>query len=233
MKSITLQKLKKNFLFLLSAITIFSLNSCVKGEESSLNISSLSVIHASPGLPAIDFYYNGARINGDSIIAYGDTIPNKFFNSGTASIVVKKYISSTTYISTSIDLQSEKNHSFFVVGKPNEVTYLFTTDDLTAPASGKAKLRFINLSPDAANLSFKINSINLFGSMAFKSYSEFSPVDPGEQKIRIHDSVSGAILAEQNLNIEAGKIYTVWAKGLVSTTENDLALSMQVVGLQP
>lgn len=233
MKSITLQKLKKNFLFLLSAITIFSLNSCVKGEESSLNISSLSVIHASPGLPAIDFYYNGARINGDSIIAYGDTIPNKFFNSGTASIVVKKYISSTTYISTSIDLQSEKNHSFFVVGKPNEVTYLFTTDDLTAPASGKAKLRFINLSPDAANLSFKINSINLFGSMAFKSYSEFSPVDPGEQKISIHDSVSGAILAEQNLNIEAGKIYTVWAKGLVSTTENDLALSMQVVGLQP
>ncbi len=233
MKSITLQKLKKNFLFLLSAITIFSLNSCVKGEESSLNISSLSVIHASPGLPAIDFYYNGARINGDSIIAYGDTIPNKFFNSGTASIVVKKYISSTTYISTSIDLQSEKNHSFFVVGKPNEVTYLFTTDDLTAPASGKAKLRFINLSPDAANLSFKINSINLFGSMAFKSYSEFSPVDPGEQKISIHDSVSGAILAEQNLNIQAGKIYTVWAKGLVSTTENDLALSMQVVGLQP
>lgn len=233
MKSITLQKLKKSFLFLLSAITIFSLNSCVKGEESSLNISSLSVIHASPGLPAIDFYYNGARINGDSIIAYGDTIPNKFFNSGTASIVVKKYISSTTYISTSIDLQSEKNHSFFVVGKPNEVTYLFTTDDLTAPASGKAKLRFINLSPDAANLSFKINSINLFGSMAFKSYSEFSPVDPGEQKISIHDSVSGAILAEQNLNIQAGKIYTVWAKGLVSTTENDLALSMQVVGLQP
>lgn len=233
MKSITLQKLKKSFLFLLSAIIIFSLNSCVKGEESSLNISSLSVIHASPGLPAIDFYYNGARINGDSIIAYGDTIPNKFFNSGTASIVVKKYISSTTYISTSIDLQSEKNHSFFVVGKPNEVTYLFTTDDLTAPASGKAKLRFINLSPDAANLSFKINSINLFGSMAFKSYSEFSPVDPGEQKISIHDSVSGAILAEQNLNIEAGKIYTVWAKGLVSTTENDLALSMQVVGLQP
>lgn len=233
MKSITLQKLKKKFLFVLSAITIFSLNACVKGEESSLNISSLSVIHASPGLPAIDFYYNGTRINGDSIIAYGDTIPNKFFNSGTASIVVKKYISSTTYISTSIDLQSEKNHSFFVVGKPNEVTYLFTTDDLTAPASGKAKLRFINLSPDAPNLNFKINSSNLFGSIAFKSYSEFSPVDPGEQKISIQDSASGAILAEQNLNIEAGKIYTVWAKGLISATENDLALSMQVVGLQP
>lgn len=233
MKSIAPQKLKNCILFLFSILIISSLNSCAKGEESSLNITSLSVIHASPGLPAIDFYFNGDRLNGDSIIAYGDTIPNKLFNSGTASIVIKKYISSTTYISTSIELESEKNHSFFVIGKPNEPTYLLTADDLSAPASGKAKLRFINLSPDAPDLSFKINSGNLFGSMAFKAYSEFSLVDPGDHIISIHNSASGAKLAEQNLNIEAGKVYTVWAKGLTATTESDLALAMQVVGLQP
>lgn len=233
MKSTLLQNLKKSFLLFLSLNTLFYLNSCVKGDESSLNVSSISVIHASPELPAIDFYYNGSRINGDSIIAYGDTIPYKIFNAGTAAIVVKKYISSTTYISTNIDLQSEKNYSFFVIGKPNEVSYLLTSDDLTVPASGKAKLRFLNLSPDAPSLNFKINSTNLFGSMAFKSYSEFNPIDSGEQKISIHDSASGAILAEQNLNIEAGKIYTVWVKGLFKATENDLALSLQVVKIQP
>ena len=227
------QKQKTCLLFLLFAVLISSFNSCAKGEESSVNVISLSVIHASPGLPAIDFYYNGDRINGDSIIAYGDTIPNKFFNSGTASVVVKKYISSTTYISTSIEFESEKNYSFFIAGKPNEVTYLLTNDDLSAPASGKAKLRFINLSPDAPDLSFKMDSGNLFGSMAFKSYSEFSLVDPGVHVISIHNSASGAKLAEQNLTIEAGKVYTVWAKGLSTTTESDLVLSMQVVGLQP
>lgn len=232
MKSISPLKLKAAILYLISALIISSLNSCGKGEESSVNIISLSVIHTSPGLPAIDFYYNGDRINGDSIIAYGDTIPNKFFNSGTASVVVKKYISSTTYISTSIEFESEKNYSFFIAGKPNEVTYLLTIDDLSAPASGKAKLRFINLSPDAPDLSFKMDSDNLFGSMAFKAYSEFSLVDPGTHVISIHNSASGAKLAEQNLTIEAGKVYTVWAKGLSTTTESDLVLSMQVVGLQ-
>lgn len=233
MKFNTRKILKSSLLFLLFAILISSFNSCVKGEDSSVNITSISVIHASPGLPAIDFYFNGDRINRDSIIAFGDTIPNKFFNSGTASVVVKKYISSTTYISTSIEFESEKNYSFFVAGKPNEVTYLLTTDDLSTPASGKAKLRFINLSPDAPDLSFKMNSGNLFGSMAFKAYSEFSLVDPGTHIISIHNSASGAKLAEQNLTIEAGKVYTVWAKGLITTTESDLALSMQVVALQP
>ena len=232
-KSLTRYNLKNSLLILIFGLLLSTFNSCVKGEESSVDISSLSIIHASPGLPAIDFYYNGGRINGDSIIAYGDTIPNKFLNSGTASIVVKKYISSITYISTSIEFESEKNYSFFIAGKPNEVTYLLTTDDLNAPASGKAKLRFINLSPDAPDLSFKMNSGNLFGSMAFKAYSEFSLVDPGNHVISIHNSASGAKLAEQNLTIEAGKVYTVWAKGLITTTESDLVLSMQVVGLQP
>lgn len=233
MISITIQKLKNSILFLLSALIISSLNSCAKGDENSLNITSLSVIHASPGLPAIDFYFNGDRINGDSIIAFGDTIPNKFFNSGTASIVVKKYISSTTYISTGIEFESEKNYSFFVAGKPNEVTYLLTVDDLSAPVSGKAKLRFINLSPDAPDLNFRLNTANLFSSMAFKSYSEFNLVDPGNHVISIHNSASGKMLSEQNVSIEAGKVYTVWAKGLLTTPENDLVLSMQVIGLQP
>jgi hypothetical protein len=232
-KSLTWYNLKNSLLVVIFGLQLSTFNSCVKGEESSVDISSLSIIHASPGLPAIDFYFNGGRINGDSIIAYGDTIPNKFLNSGTASIVVKKYISSITYISTSIEFASEKNYSFFIAGKPNEVTYLLTTDDLNAPASGKAKLRFINLSPDAPDLSFKMNSGNLFSSMAFKAYSEFSLVDPGNHVISIHNSASGAKLAEQNLTIEAGKVYTIWAKGLVTTTESDLVLSMQVVGLQP
>lgn len=221
-------------LFILPLILIISsLNSCVKSDDSSLNLSAISFIHAAPGLGPVDFYLNGGRVNGDSIIAYNDTIPHKLLSSGTIAIVVKKYISSTTYISTSIELENEKNYSFFVAGQPNAVSSLLINDDLSAPLSGKAKLRFINLSPDAPSLNFKLNANTLFGTMAFKAYSDFNSIDPGNHTISISNATNGAILSEQNLTVEAGMIYTVWANGLVETPESGLALSMKVIALQP
>lgn len=234
MKSTTYQKLKNKLLILLPVLLIISsLESCVKTDESTLNLSALSVIHASPDLPAIDFYFNGDRINGNRIISYNDTIPYKIFNSGTAAIIVKKYISSTTYISTNIELENEKNYSFFVAGKANETSYLLIQDDLTAPNSGKAKIRFINLSPDAPSLNFQLNANTLFGTIAFKTYSDFTSIDPGDCIISISNAANGTSLSEQNLNIEAGKIYTVWANGLINTSETGHSISMKVITFQP
>ena len=71
MKFNTRKILKNSLLFLLFAVLISSFNSCVKGEDSSVNITSISVIHASPGLPAIDFYFNGGYAAFSNFICCG------------------------------------------------------------------------------------------------------------------------------------------------------------------
>ncbi len=234
MKLINLQALKINATFILVSLTgIFSLTSCVKSDDSKTNIAALTLIHASPGLSPIDFYINGVRVNGDSIISYTDTIPYKLFSSGSLPVVVKKNISSIIYISQTIDLQPEKYYSFFVTGKPDAVTYLFTQDNIIPPASGKAKLRFLNLSPDSSPLDLKLSSSNtLFTGQAFKSYTDFASIDPGTYTVGIYEQGNNTALAQQTIEVEAGLSYSVWAKGLKQATEPGTELSLQSVSVK-
>lgn len=231
MKLINLQALKINTLFILPLFVI--LTSCAKGDDPKTNIAAITVIHASPGLPPIDIYINGGRINGDSIIAYTDTIPYKFVSSGSLPIVIRKNISTISYISKNLDLQSEKYYSFFVTGKPDAVTYLLTEDNLIPPVSGKAKLRFLNLSPDSSPLGFRLNSSNtLFTAKDYKSYTDFVSIDPGNYTIGIYEEGNSSALSQQTIEVEAGRLYSVWAKGLKQAIEPGTELSLQVVSVK-
>ena len=233
MKLTTLQALKINStLILVSLLLIVTLNSCGKND---LNIgpAQISFIHASPGLPPVDFYINGIRINGDSIVPYTDTIPYKFIGSGSLNITVKKHISSIIYISKAIDLEPDKKYSFFVAGKPDSVSYLLTEDNFVAPTTGKAKLRFLNLSPGSQPLDLKLTSSSaLFTGQAFKSYTDFASIDPGTYTIGIYEPGTSTAIAQQSLEVEAGPFYSVWARGLKDSSDPATALSMQVISLK-
>src|SRR6476660_703861 len=143
---------------LIAALISSILMCCGKGDELKPARSAIMFIHASPGLPAIDLFIDGNRINGDSTISYTDTIPYKFTNSGPQTFTVKKQISSITYVSKAYILKKEKHYSFFVTGRPDSVTHVITEDEFVAPAPGKAKLRFLNMSPDSKSLDFKLVS---------------------------------------------------------------------------
>jgi hypothetical protein len=97
-------------------------------------------------------------------------------------------------------------------------------DDLTAPASGKARVRFVHLSPDAPafNLAIAGKDTDLFTDKSFKGYTDFVDIDPAEKvTFNVKNKVNGAIAASiADVKIEANKIYTVWVKGLVAATDN-------------
>lgn len=109
-------------------------------------------------------------------------------------------------------------------------------DDLAAPASGKAKLRFINLSPGGSTTSSVLNVLNdktpLFSNVAYGraanssltgetlnvwSLGPFQTVDAGTYLLNFSDAASGnAIGSATSVKLEAGKIYTVFTNGFIS-----------------
>lgn len=106
-------------------------------------------------------------------------------------------------------------------------------DDLKAPASGKAKLRFINLSPGTGALNVVQNGKTLFNQVAYGraansalsgealsawSLGPFETVDAGPFNIDYLDSVTAAKIGAASLQLEAGKIYTVFTRGLTNAT---------------
>jgi len=225
--------LKINTLLILIMLAGASLvSSCSKGSDD-INYAALTFIHASPGLPPIDIYVDGSRTNGNRIIAYTDTIPYKFISTGSHLIAVNKNISSIIYISKNFDFDPESYYSMFITGKHDSVTYVMTRDNMTAPADGKAKLRFLNLSPDAPPLDFRISSSSgLFAGLAFKSYSEFTQVEPGEYTMGIYEQGNPEPLAEENITIDKGVFYTIWAKGLLASQDEETKLGLQTVAIE-
>ncbi len=102
-------------------------------------------------------------------------------------------------------------------------------DDLKAPVAGKAKLRFINLSPGAGTLNVVQNGKTLFNQVAYGraansalsgeassawSLGPFETVDAGAFNVDYLDAATGAKVGTANLQLQAGKIYTAFTQGL-------------------
>lgn len=102
-------------------------------------------------------------------------------------------------------------------------------DDLKAPASGKAKLRFINLSPGAGVLNVVQNGKTLFNQVSYGraansalsgealsawSLGPFETVDAGTFAVDYLDAATNTKVGTASLQLEAGKIYTVFTRGI-------------------
>ncbi len=222
-----------NMIFLMSLIAAISASCRKSDEEYKPALSTIVFIHASPGLEPIDFFIEGSRVNGDRTISYTDTLRCKFPPSGLQTFTVKRQISSISYVSKAYILKSNKHYSFFVAGRPDSVTHLVTEDKFIAPAAGKARLKFLNLSPDSKALDFKLMpSDTLFSNIPFKCGSDFVSVDPGKYTSGIYDKGGKIALANQSIEIEAGRFYTVWARGMKNSSVPATSLAVQMISVK-
>ncbi|TZF86047.1 DUF4397 domain-containing protein (plasmid) [Pedobacter sp. BS3] len=223
-------KIKFPAAFFMGLVITFTACSKKSDDNSSITTAGIAVLHAAPGLPAIDFYLQGSKINKLIPISYTDTITYRYAYPADYPVVIKKYLSAITYITDTITLASGKNYTLCVTGTPDAVKPLILEDDLTAPASGKSKVRFVNLSPDAPALDVKFNNETKYTNQAYKSSTAFSSIDTATYTVSLLATGSSTTLSQQALKFESGKIYTVYAKGLQSTAVDSLKLSVGVMG---
>jgi hypothetical protein len=112
-------------------------------------------------------------------------------------------------------------------------------DNLAAPASGKAHIRFFHLSPDAPGVDVGVLNGStftpVFANRSFETQTSaatnaaFTPVDAGTYTFQVR--VAGTSTVALNIpgvTLEAGKIYTVFARGLLAGSGSQ-ALSASVI----
>ncbi|KQS37067.1 DUF4397 domain-containing protein [Pedobacter sp. Leaf194] len=209
-------------IFALLAVTLF-LSACKKdwGDSNSITVAGIGFVHASPGTGALDFIVDNQRANNREFkytndLGYFGAYP------GTRLFGIAKKDSVKYLSTTNVNLQSGFFYSAFVIDVLPSPKILVIQDDLTAPATGKAKIRFINLSPDAPALDLAVegNATALVTGKAYKETSPFISIDPAAAytfQIKESNNVTATLPATK---IEAGKIYTLWAKGLKSKTDS-------------
>jgi hypothetical protein len=178
--------------------------------------SLVKVVHASPDAPGVDLLVD------NTIAGTNLTFPNNTgyltVPSGTRNVKVNVTGTTTTVIEANLDLMTNKNYSVFAVNSVANIEAIVLEDDLTSPAQGKAHVRFIHLSPDAPAVDVTLtDGTVVFGNKSFKEFTAFTPLDAGSYDLEVR--VAGTTTVALDLpviTVESGKIYTVFAKGLLS-----------------
>lgn len=189
----------------------------------------LMAIHASPDAPGVDLLIDNA-VQNSSALTYPNNTSYLQVQTGTRNVKINATGTSTSVINANLTIEENKNYSVFAIDSLSTIEALVLTDDLTAPASGKAHVRFVHLSPNAPNVDIAVTGgAVLFSDYSFKEYSAFTPLAANTYNLEVRFAgTTTVVLPLPGITLAAGKIYTVFAKGFVGGTGSQ-ALGAQIV----
>ncbi len=224
--------MKGKFILAFAAIAV-AFSACKKDSHyEPIEASGIGFVHASPGAGPLDLIVDNGKINTKDF-NYADDLGYFAAYPGTHLLGVtqkdnQKYVATLT-----ASFKPGSFYSVFVTDTLKRTKLFAVEDDLKAPDADKAKVRFINLSPDAAKFDLAVQGKDavLVAGKGFKEFSDFISIDPSDSyTFQLKDNNSATVkVSLPNVKIEKGKIYTIWAKGFVTTQTDDLKLGLSVM----
>lgn len=195
--------------------------SCDKDDEDERKQANVMVVHASPNAPAVDVRINNAVVLTN--VPYPANSPYTQVNAGITNFKIAPAGTTTYVIDANVDLEEDMNYSVFAIDSVSKIKAAVVSDNLTAPASGKAHVRFFHFSPNAPAVDIAVTggpvvfSNRNFNDQAFSpAFANFTPLDAGTYNLEVRLAGSdNVVLSLPNVTLSQGKIYTVFAKGFV------------------
>jgi hypothetical protein len=193
-----------------------------------LGTANVLVAHASPDAPAVDLLVD------DMVAGSGLTFPNNTgylaVTAGTRNLKVNAAGTSTSVINADLSFTKDMNYTIFAVDTLDNIGALVLEDDLSAPASGQAHVRFVHLSPNAPAVDITTSAGGMvFPDNSFKEFTAFTPLAAGSYDLEVRVAGTTTVaLALPGIALEDGKIYTIFARGLLGGTGAQ-ALGAQII----
>ena len=201
----------------LGLVSVLALSSCSNDSNPTAPAPKARVmaVHASPNAPAVDLLVD--NVVAGTGLAFPNSTAYLEVKAGTRNVKVNVTGTSTTVINADLAVAGGSYYTVFAADSVSKIAPVVLTDDLTAPAAGKAHVRFVHLSPNAPAVDVAVTGGPvLFPNQAFKAYSAFTPVDAGTYNLEVRlAGTSTVVLPLPGITLTAGKIYTVFAKGFV------------------
>ena len=223
------------FGFLVSGVLgCLLLAGCEKFISVGPPTTNLSVVHAAPGSPPFNFYYDQLRVNTNELnylsrIHYFKGRPGLRELEITTSDFEKE-----SKLKESIDLGEEKYYSLFVTGKADLLEYLLVEDDYNrgrSLVSDSTNIRFIHLSPDTGPLELLISGKESVqsGRLTYKGYNKFTQVPPGTYTLKIIDPATRELKASlADVELLPAVHYSFYASGLSNTLDDEQRLGIKL-----
>jgi len=196
-------------------------SSCKKNDVDENGSARLKIVNASTSSSPQSFFLAGSAIVSGGL-DFGESSDYITTNSGNRlEAQFRNEGATTAYASDNFDFDSNDSYTVFVAGDGQAARVKVYEDDLSAPAAGQAKVRFIHLS-DAAAANVDIKTAagqTLAANVARNGSTNFVAIAPGILSLQVFAAGQSTSLGTFSLSAFAeGKIYTVYITG--STTNN-------------
>ncbi|MFD0793664.1 DUF4397 domain-containing protein [Mucilaginibacter litoreus] len=196
-------------------ITAASLSSCSKDDDNNgvFGDAHVRVVNTVEGSASQDLYVDDTKVT-SSAVAYAEN--SDFTEVRTGDRKATFHNSGSTDVNTSFDLSLDigKYYTVYYTADGSSKTSFVTEEDMSAPASGKAKVRFVHLSSAAASkIDLAIaNGEKIFTDLAYRTASAYKEVD-ANASFKLYTSGSSTIGLNIPTSLEAGKIYVIYFTG--------------------
>lgn len=215
---------------LLTTISVLSLSSCKKADDTVQNQSFLRVINVSPTVGTYNVYLND-KLTNSAPLPFGGTI--NYLQAQPATYTLKFTTASDiqSLLTRSVNLETNKVYSYYLIEKAPNLDGLLVVDDMSMAALDKTFVKFINLSADAPALDLVIkDGASITTGKTYKNASTFSGIEAKAYTFQIKDSATGAVKATlADVTLAGGRFYTIVAKGLLTPGNNEQAFAAQAI----
>ena len=189
---------------------------------SAADTARVRVVHASPDAPAVDVYADGAKVltnvafkgSSDYLSVPAGSHNFKVFATGANPASDKPVINADAM------LNAGKDYTVVAIGKLADIKPLVLVDNNAAPAAGKAHVRVVHASPNAPAVDIAVKGgAVLVPNLAFGKDVGPLPVDAGTYDLEVRAAGTTTVaLAVNGVALAPGKIYTIFAVGLLNET---------------
>jgi hypothetical protein len=186
-------------------------------------VSYVRILHASPDAPPVDIYVNGNMI--------AQNLPYKQFtgymtvNPGRYNIqVFPTGQTMNPVVNVNVAVPPGSAYTVAAVGRVADIGLLPIPEKylpvMPMHAANNANVRFIHLSPNAPAVDIMLpNGTILFQNVAFKTYTDYISVQPGEYTLLVKPNGSNqTVLTVPNVYLMPGETYSIYAVGLAGET---------------
>lgn len=202
---------------LMVVVTLLFLSSCDNNEVNPFGSAELKVVNAAPNSGSQRFimanipYISNLDYLDHSVsyhkVAVGNNLVTQFRDQSDNDL----------YATEELDLDDNKAYTVYLTGESRtDAEVRLYEDNLSQPASGKAKVKFLHLSSGApANIDFVDGQGNkLTTNLARYGQSNYTEINSGSLSIQVHGSGQSENLSTlSSTDFEAGKIYSIYISG--------------------
>lgn len=203
---------------LCTGLAVAPIVGCFRMEEPAPETAKIRVVHASPDAPAVDICANGTAAFSD--VAFPGATDYATVEEGTYQIRVIAAGSGCGgggVINAALPLPADTETTVVAVNTLDSIEPLVLEDDNSAPSAGTAKVRFVHASPDAPTVDITLtDGTALFDNVSFKEVGDYIETPAGTLDLQVRDETGTAIvLMLEDVTLEDGMVYTVYAVGLL------------------